>query len=134
MKATYYIVNTPHHVQVTNLTDIERLIASLNQTSNAILILENSKMDYIQCLFGDTGYVAEARFQGDGKFKHFRIGYKEMSKTWEYVDGQSGPIPVLGHEVLIREDVEKLFKFFFEHNEIESGYNKRNITKIFTQG
>jgi hypothetical protein len=134
MKATYYILDAPHDVDVTTLADIERLLAALD-SNNAILILENQNLDYIQCMAGDKGYVAEVRFQlGDGKFKHFRIGYKEMSKTWEDVNGKAGPIRVLGHEILKRHDVEKLFKYFFEKSEIESGYNKRNITKIFTQG
>jgi hypothetical protein len=135
MKATHYKLTIPQDVEVTTPADIERLVAALDQSNNAILILENQNSDYIQCMAGDKGYVAEARFQlGDGKFKHFRIGYQETSKVWDEVNGMAGPIRLLGHEILKRHDVEKIFKFFFEKSEIESGYNKRNITKIFTQG
>jgi hypothetical protein len=132
MKATYNSNNTEHHLDSITEKDIATLLSNLDGWNNAYVIIENEKGDYMQTMGGDNGFVVEVRFQGEGKFKHFVVGYPEMSKVWHNIQGSSGPVPVLGHEVLQRSDVETLFKFFLTTSEVKSGYNKRNITKIFT--
>jgi hypothetical protein len=134
MKATYDSDGVVYNrEQITN-GDVETLVKNLDAWNNPYLIIENNKGDYMQCMGGDDGFVVEVRFQGDGKFEHFVVGNKEMSKVWHEVTGTVGPVRVLGHEVLQRSDAEKLLKFFLSTSEVENSYNKRNITKMFTQG
>lgn len=132
MKAIYNSSNTEHHRASITKEDMEALIAALDGWSNPYMIIENEKGDYMQTMGGDNGFVVEVRFYSDGKFKHFIIGRTEMSKVWHQVKGSSGPVSVLGHEVLQRSDVTTLFKHFLENSEVKNSYNKRNITKVFT--
>lgn len=133
MKATYESNGVVYNREQISDTDIDVWVKNLDGWSNPYLILENNDGDYMQCMGGHDGFVVEVRFYDGEKFKHFVLGNNEMSTVWNEVTGKVGPVRVLDHEVLKRSDVDKLLKSFFTTGEVESTYNKRNITKTFAR-
>lgn len=133
MKATYDTDGIVYNHEQISEADIDVWVKNLDGWNNPYLIIENDNGDYMQCMGGDDGFVVEVRFYAGETFQHFRVGNGEMSTVWNEVSGLVGPVRALEHEVLERSDVEKLLKLFFTTGDVESTYNKRDITKMFTE-
>ena len=132
MKISFEFEGKVNSQEFVKETDIISTIEKLNPLNYPYLILEGPNKDYIQCMAGDEGFTVELRiYTKNDTFKHFVIGSGDLSRAWYTINGKTGPIYVLGHEVLQIEDVKKMFTFFLLKNDIPSLYNKRNITKMF---
>jgi len=111
------------------LKDLAQSIFLLGSTPYLILELDNG--NYLQ-VAGESGrYSIEYREYINGEFKHYVIGRSDMVKIWSIINSDVGPIGVMKHEVLSYEEVKIIFLHFFEKNDIQHDFIKRNVTKLF---
>ncbi len=109
---------------------LERL-KTIDPFLSPYIILETQDKNYIQAAGAKNRLTIELRIYSGDSFKHFVIGKKEQSKIWCVIDSKVGPIRVLQHEILNFEDAAFLFKTFFRTHDIDTNYNKRNVTKFY---
>ena len=99
-------------------------------------ILENEKEEYVQVAGNSSHVTIEFRTTLNSKMRHYRFGIGEIKSTlktfWSSIHSGVGTIRLHTDEVLSKKDALTLFENFFNRNEFDNVYKKRNITKELT--
>jgi hypothetical protein len=117
--------------EVSNFNQVKSYLNRLDPINSPFIILESVNGNYLQCVGDKNKLSIEVRFYSDDIFKHYVIGTKDQSKTWDIIKCKVGPIRVLKHEVFKIDDAIKIYESFFDNGIVPETYNKRNITKMF---
>ena len=114
------------------------ILKSLNNIDpdfKSYYILTDESSSYIQCAGSKKRLVIEHRKRHGETFKHCVLGNKKnensISVVWKHIECKVGPISIHDNEVLTINDAIKIFKAFYEKQDLPQIYNYRNITKQF---
>ena len=110
---------------------ISDLVDDLAMGSIPFLRIEDDEGGYLQCAGEGQSLTVELRVNRFTDFKHYVIGTSNQSKVWVMIQCSVGPIRVLEHEVLSKEDVKRLLLSFNNSGDISSSFIKRNVTKLY---
>ena len=120
---------TPIQLEVDSST-IAEIIDDLANGNIPFFRLEGVGGDYLQCAGKESMFTVELRKVDSNGFKHYIIGRPNQSKVWKMIYCSVGPIRVLEHEVLSKDEVKLLCSDFNINGNLPDSFIKRNVTKL----